>query len=375
MVVRVGFEPTYATRADLQSAAFNHSATSPDCLLRHFSLQNFLQNSGKKNNVMRIKKARRICQQRSHLMTPKIAKKRPNHQNTPSKRSQKASGRAGQGGNRPTRRDERHRDANPPAAAPRPPKNGLFIWGRHAVLAAIANSDRRIATIYATEDGAEELRGVIAGLDAERRAELPDISLTDRRRLDSVNTDNQGAGEKAVHQGMVVACWPLDPPALEDFLAATMDAPMRLLMLDQLSDPRNVGAIMRSARAFGVSAIITTHRHAPEENGGLARTATGALEHIPLIRVVNLSRAIETLQDAHIVVAGLAGEGTMDVGMLASFERLAIIMGAEGPGLRRLTRDHCDHLVRIPIDDAADSLNVSNAAAVALYAAGLPKQA
>lgn len=274
----------------------------------------------------------------------------------------------------------------PAAAAPRPPKNGIFIWGRHAVAAALANSERRVAAIYATAEAATQLEAVIKDLSPARQSELPSIQITDRRRLDGVNDslisndaaghDTAGVsgsgGDKPVHQGMVIAVWPLEAPRLDDFLATIGDKPVRILMLDQLSDPRNVGAIMRSARAFGVAAIITTQRHAPEESGSLARTATGALEDIPLIRVVNLSRAIEALQAAFIPVAGLAGEGDMDVAALANYDRLAIIMGAEGAGLRRLTRDHCDYLVRIPIADSAESLNVSNAAAIALYAAGAP---
>ena len=146
---------------------------------------------------------------------------------------------------------------------------------------------------------------------------------------------------------------------------------MRLVLLDQLSDPRNVGAIMRSARAFGVAGLITTFRNAAEENGVLARTAAGALDHVPLIRVVNLARTIEQLQDNRFLVAGLAGEGDVEVGSLAAHQRLAIMLGAEGSGLRRLSRDHCDMLVRININDDAESLNVSNAAAIALYAASL----
>jgi len=253
--------------------------------------------------------------------------------------------------------------------APKPPPNGFFIWGRHAVLAALANLDRRIATIYVTADANPDLQDAIAALPTDRQQELPEPIITERARLENISPGEDD--NKAIHQGMVAAVWPLDPPALEDVLAALGEAPVRLMMLDQLSDPRNVGAIMRSARAFGVHAIITTFRNAPEEGGILARTAVGALEYVPIVRVVNLARAIEALQSADITVAGLAGDGEMGVDALARFQRLAIVMGAEGPGLRRLTKDHCDHLVRIEMDSAADSLNVSNAAAIALYASSL----
>lgn len=292
------------------------------------------------------------------------------------KKNQHAGRRGTRPGTKPAHNASRgnHRQGNgtggaPRVNAPKPPQNGLLIWGRHAVIAALQNSERRIATIYASDDSVAELESVIAASGADRRAELPPITPIEKRRLDAI-----GDGDaKAVHQGMVVAAWPLDTPPLEELLAKIGTGPTRLILLDQLSDSRNVGAIMRSARAFGAHAIIATHRNAPEENGNLARAATGALDHVPLVRVVNLARAIEALQEMHITVAGLAGDGPMDIADLATIPRLAIVMGAEGPGLRRLTRDHCDHLVSIPIDPTADSLNVSNAAAIALYAAGTPR--
>lgn len=252
-------------------------------------------------------------------------------------------------------------------AAPKPPQNGHFIWGRHAVFAALDNHERRIAQIYAASDDSEaEINAYLARLPPDRRSVLPAIQRIYRQRLDAIGS----AYDKAVHQGVAAAVWPLDPPNLDDFLATHRSTQnLRLLLLDQLSDPRNVGAIMRSARAFGVAAVITTFRNAAEESGTLARAASGALDHLPYMRVTNLARAIETLQQEGICVAGLAGDGNIAVADLAAFDRLAIVLGAEGGGLRRLSRDHCDQLVRIDIDDRSDSLNVSNAAAIALYAA------
>ena len=252
-------------------------------------------------------------------------------------------------------------------AAPKPPQNGHFIWGRHAVFAALVNPERRIAQIYAaSDDGESEINAYLARLTADRRSALPAIQRIDRQRLDAIG----GAHDKAVHQSVAAAVWPLDPPHLDDFLANHRSTQnLRLLLLDQLSDPRNVGAIMRSARAFGVAAVITTFRHAAEESGTLARAASGALDHLPYLRVTNLARAIETLQQEGICVVGLSGDGDIAVAKLAAFDRLAIVLGAEGSGLRRLSRDHCDQLARIDIDDQSDSLNVSNAAAIALYAA------
>jgi 23S rRNA (guanosine2251-2'-O)-methyltransferase len=374
MVVEVGFEPTYATRADLQSAAFNHSATPPDC---HFHRMLF---ACKTTTILRDKKAQLICQQRSRLMASKSTKKQYSAKN-PHRNRQKPIPNRGDvyaGGERhnASKRSSHHGQTR--KTAPKPPQNGYFIWGRHAVFAALANPDRRIQQLYVVADSADSLETEIGHLDRQRQNDIPTPQVIERERLDGIG----GASEKAVHQGIAAAVWPLDPPYLDDFLAglaASKDittnpdcaSPVRLLLLDQLSDPRNVGAIMRSARAFGVAGLITTFRNAAEENGVLARTASGALDHVPLIRVVNLARTIEQLQDNGFLVAGLAGEGDVEVGALTAHQRLAIMLGAEGSGLRRLSRDHCDMLVRININDDAESLNVSNAAAIALYAASL----
>ena len=376
MVVGVGFEPTYATRADLQSAAFNHSATPPD---RHFCRALF---TCKAPTILRDKKAQLICQQRSRLMTPKSAKKQHSAKNPHRNRQKLNPNRSDlfDDGRRHNvnKRSSHHRQtaASTIKTAPKPPQNGYFIWGRHAVFAALANPDRRIQQLYFAADSADCLESAIQDLSRQRQADIPTPQMIERARLDGIGE----AGEKAIHQGMAAAVWPLDPPHLDDFLAGLATnqntrtnpdtpSPVRLLLLDQLSDPRNVGAIMRSARAFDVAGLITTFRNAADENGFLARTASGALDHVPLIRVVNLARAIEQLQDNGFLVAGLAGDGDTEVGALAAHQQLAIVLGAEGSGLRRLSRDHCDMLVRIDINDSAESLNVSNAAAIALYAA------
>ncbi len=261
-------------------------------------------------------------------------------------------------------------------AAPKPPQNGYFIWGRHAVFAALANPERRIQQIYATAESTNELERVLGNLDLRRKAELPRAQVIDRARLDAIG----GANEKAVHQGIAAAVWPLDPLHFDPFLdgiKSKLDRKnssiVRLLLLDQISDPRNFGAIMRSAQAFGVSGVITTFRNTANENGVLARAASGALDHVPLVRVVNLARAIEQIRNHGFFVAGLAGDGNTDVSSLGPHKHLAIILGAEGSGLRRLSRDNCDALVRINIAHNSESLNVSNAAAVALYAASQHK--
>ena len=254
-------------------------------------------------------------------------------------------------------------------APPKSPPNGYIIWGRHAVFAALENNNRRVSQIFAaSDDSASDLQSYLDTLSPDRCTNLPSIQRIERRRLDNV----VGPYDKAVHQGMAVSVWPVEPPHLDEFLALHQNTPLRLLLLDHVSDPRNVGAIMRSARAFGVAAVITTFRHAADENGALARAASGALDHLHYLRVTNLARSIEKLQQDHITVAGLASDGDMTVASLSAYDRLAVVVGAEGSGLRRLSRDHCDHLMRIDIEHGSDSLNVSNAAAIALYAASIP---
>ena len=174
----------------------------------------------------------------------------------------------------------------------------------------------------------------------------------------------------APHQGIVIEVEPLEEMWLADVLA---DAPERavLLVLDQVTDPHNVGAILRSAAAFGAIAIVTQDRHAPPEGGALAKAASGALERVPWVRVVNLSRALEEIAEAGFWRIGLAGEAKDDIKAALGPQRVALVLGAEGPGMRANVRDHCDTIARLPISEAMESLNVSNAAAVALYAANV----
>ena len=249
----------------------------------------------------------------------------------------------------------------------RAPNNSYFLWGHHALGAALANQNRRIKALYATMDGRDKLVALLSKLPQERIAALPDIKLVERHQLDHL----QGAapdGGKIVHQGIASAVAPLDSPHLDDFLDALDDSkPHRLMVLDQVSDPRNVGAILRSARAFGTSAIVMQDRHAPEETGGLARTAVGALEEVTLIRVVNLARALEALKESHFHIAGLDMDGTTDTKRAAQAERLALVMGSEGKGMRRLTAEACDEVLAIAMADSSESLNVSVAAAIMMH--------
>src|SRR5206468_9602954 len=174
----------------------------------------------------------------------------------------------------------------------------------------------------------------------------------------------------APHQGVVIEAEPLDEVWLDDLLQGTGEREV-LLVLDQVTDPHNVGAILRSAAAFGAVGIVTQDRHSPPESGVVAKAASGALERVPWARVVNLTRALEEIGEAGFWRIGLAGDSETDLRDALGPPRVALVLGAEGPGLRPNTREHCDALARLPIGDAIESLNVSNAAAVALYAASI----
>jgi 23S rRNA (guanosine2251-2'-O)-methyltransferase len=172
----------------------------------------------------------------------------------------------------------------------------------------------------------------------------------------------------APHQGLVIEAEPLEEVWLDELLQGASERAV-LLVLDQVTDPHNVGAILRSAAAFGAIGIVTQDRHSPPEGGVVAKAASGALERVRWARVVNLARALEEIAEAGFWRIGLAGDAKTELKNAVGPLRVALVLGAEGPGLRPNTREHCDALARLPISDAVESLNVSNAAAVALYAA------
>ena len=253
----------------------------------------------------------------------------------------------------------RHAGARP---APRPPGRAAaqqggpagaanWLYGTHPVLAALANPHRRLRRLLLTEEAE-------AGLSGRLPAAMPlAAERSDRQRLDAL------LGRDAVHQGVALLADPLAAPPLDQVLQRSGP----LLMLDQVTDPRNVGAILRSAAAFGVAAVIVQDRNAPEETGTLAKAASGALETVPLMRAVNLARTLVALKAAGLWVVGLdAGGGSLD-GAAFRQRRVVLVLGAEGEGLRRLTRESCDEIAGLAMPGAMESLNVSNAAAVALY--------
>ena len=226
------------------------------------------------------------------------------------------------------------------------------FWGRHAVEAALANPERVVRKLWATRAASEHL-----DLPKDLPVVLADVA--DLGRM--VPAD-------APHQGLVAEVDPLEDVWLSDILAQGGGGP--ILVLDQVTDPHNVGAVLRSAAAFNAAAIVTQDRHAPAEGGALAKAASGALELVPWARVVNLSRALEELAEAGYWRIGLAGETEMTLEQAFSPGKIALVLGAEGEGLRHNVAQHCDVLARLPISDRVESLNISNAAAIALYAAG-----
>ena len=228
------------------------------------------------------------------------------------------------------------------------------FWGKHAVAAALDNPDRKVLRAWATREAAGFMqfpKGVAVTL-----ADVADLG-----RL---------VPHDAPHQGVVIETEPLEDVWIEDVLA---EAPERavLLVLDQVTDPHNVGAILRSAAAFGAVGIVTQDRHSPPESGALAKAASGALERVPWTRVVNLARALEQIGEAGFWRIGLAGDAETELKDALGPQRVALVLGAEGPGMRQNTREHCDAIARLPITDSIESLNVSNAAAIALYAASI----
>ena len=269
--------------------------------------------------------------------------------------------------NAPNKNDK---EAMRSASALQCPKGKIMIWGRHATVAALANPLRKIEGVYLSHDAAKWFSTL------KHASSLPAPVVMEKPMLTRALSPHLPGGEdKAVHQGIVIIAAPLEPPALEEWLEAELPPRPLVVLLDQITDGRNIGAMMRSAWAFGASAVIATEHHSPLEGSNILRAASGAAEHIPLIRVVNLARAMETLQGHGFTLAGMAVEGDADIDALAHEERLGIVMGAEGKGLRRLTRERADMLVRIPIEAGAGSLNVSVATAVALFAAGRTRTA
>ena len=245
----------------------------------------------------------------------------------------------------------KRRRTSPPRERSAGNKSGTaVIYGWHSAIAALQNPRRRIAKVLAT-------RNALARLAEHGIANLP--QPVDARDIDRL------AGPDAVHQGLAILADPLPEQSLEDLADAKL-----IIVLDQVTDPHNVGAVLRSAAAFGARGLVLTERHGPAESGVLAKAASGGLEHVPLVRVTNLARALDQLGEMGFLRLGLDSEHADPIEAVEAVElggKVAVVLGAEGKGLRRLTREKCDHLVRIDVPGPIASLNVSNAAALALY--------
>lgn len=232
-------------------------------------------------------------------------------------------------------------------------KNQVLIYGRHAVMSALANPRRKIVRVMCLRENLNEIKGKI--VDNK-------IVAVERREMDKlVSVD-------AVHQGFVAIAERLPNVKIEDICdEAEKYENCRLLILDQVTDPQNIGAIVRSCAAFGCLAMIVQDKNSPQESGAMLKAAAGTYENMPICRVTNLSRAIEQLKKSGFWIVGMDGYAKTNIDELDKNGRLAMVMGSEGKGMRRLIEESCDVTVRLPIADDVESLNVSTAAAVVLY--------
>ena len=247
-------------------------------------------------------------------------------------------------------RSERRKIPRTPASS-----QALWIYGYHAVSAALKNSNRMAKRVLFLHDILDQVEPLFAHIDIKAEP-------ASRDQITKVLPPG------AVHQGIAALMSPLPNISLEDICRDARILPNALVVvLDRVSDPQNIGAIIRSASVFGAMAVIIQDRNAPQITGVIAKTASGGIEHVPLVRVINLSRAMETLKKNGFWCIGLDSEATTDLEQVKRSSHSVLVLGAEGAGLRRLVREKCDELVRIQGTGGLTSLNVSNAAAVALY--------
>jgi 23S rRNA (guanosine2251-2'-O)-methyltransferase len=233
------------------------------------------------------------------------------------------------------------------------PESGLWLYGTHAVRAALENPKRFVKRAVLTERAAEEIGTKLLGRVRHEIADMHAVSKI--------------LPESAVHQGVALLVEPLPRRELEDVLDAAKGKRRVVLVMDQITDPHNAGAILRTAAAFGVTAVIMQDRHSPPESGVLAKAASGALDIVPLVIAVNIARTLEDLGKQEFWRIALAGDGDMTLADARHDGDVALVVGSEGEGIRRLVRERCDVSAYVPIARAMESLNVSNAAAVALY--------
>jgi len=233
------------------------------------------------------------------------------------------------------------------------PESGLWLYGLHTVRSALSNPRRFVRRAVLTARAAEEVGPKLLG---RLKHEITDMHGVSRTLPDG-----------AVHQGVAILCEPLPRLELESVLEPASTKRRIVLVLDQITDPHNAGAILRSAAAFGVTAIVVQDRHSPPESGVLAKAASGALDVVPMVHVVNIARTLEELGKLDFWRVALASEGEIALKDVAASGDIALVVGSEGAGIRRLVRERCDVTANVPMDTAIESLNVSNAAAIALY--------
>ena len=244
-------------------------------------------------------------------------------------------------------------------------RSDRWLYGRHPVTAALANPERRWRRLAVLAGPEDEGAALAAAARAQRHGDGEPIVVLDRTAFAALLPDG------AVHQGFALEADPLEPVDLDDLLRALHDVERAIVvMLDQVSDPQNVGAVLRAAAAFGARGVVVAVHGAPVATGALAKAASGALELVPLVAEVNLARALDRLKEAGFWCCGLDERAPQLLAAIDLGPRAALVLGAEGDGLRRLVRERCDHLARLPTSPAMPSLNVATAAAVALYAVG-----
>lgn len=231
-------------------------------------------------------------------------------------------------------------------------KQPLIIYGRHAVLAALANPSRRIEKLWCVKENAIEI-AKISKLQPK---------IVERKDIDKL------LGNDAVHQGFALFCSRLEDITLDELLDKVENKQdCHILILDQVTDPQNIGAIVRSAVAFDTLALVLQDKNSPLESGAMDKAAAGMMEHLPIARVTNLARAIEQLKDAGFWIVGMDGYAKTTIAEMKKGGRTAVVMGSEGKGMRRLIEESCDIAVRLPISEKTESLNVATAAAITLY--------
>ena len=231
--------------------------------------------------------------------------------------------------------------------------NDLIIYGHHAVISALKNPNRKIKKLLITSDNKKEIEALCLNIPYQ---------VTERKDIEKL------LPKDAVHQGFALFCHKLENIPLEDLIAKSKTKEKcHILILDQVSDPQNIGAIIRSCAAFNALGLVVQDKNSPEETGSMVKASAGTIEYMPISRVTNLNRAIEKLKENDFWVMGMDGYATTTIDKINKSGKTAIVMGSEGKGLRRLVEENCDSTVKLPIAENVESLNVSTAAAIALY--------